>query len=104
MNPLYAAMNGNMPANGQNVAVQPPAQQMGSASSWPVNNLQNAIERAKQIASSMRNPQAFVNQYIPGVPANIANDPGQIMNWLQQTGRVSPQQIQMVNQLAGMIR
>lgn len=93
-----------MPVNGQNQPVQPAAPQMGSASSWPVNNLQNAIERAKQIASSMRDPQAIVNQYFPGIPANIANDPVQIMNWLQQTGRVSPQQIQMVNQLAGMFR
>lgn len=104
MNPLFASMQGTMPLNGQNPPVQPSASQMGSTSSWPVNNLQNAIEKAKQIASSVQNPQAFVNQYFPGIPANIANDPGQIMNWLQQTGRVSPQQIQMVNQLAGMFR
>lgn len=104
MNPLFAAMNGNTFTGGQNRPSQPAPQQMGSSSQWAANNLQAAIERAKQIASSMQNPQAFVQQYLPGVPANIANDPNQIMNWLQQTGRVSPQQVQMVNQLAGMFR
>ena len=103
MNPLFNALNGsaqNTPVNAQNGPSQP---QMGSANSF-INNLQAAIERAKQIMQSTQNPQQFVSQYLPGVPANIANDPNQIMNWLQQTGRVNPQLVQMANQIAGMMR
>lgn len=105
MNPLFNALNGSTPStpvNAQNGPSQP--QIIGPANSFPINNLQAAIERAKQIMQSTQNPQQFVSQYLPGVPANIANDPNQIMNWLQQTGRVNPQMVQMANQLAGMMR
>lgn len=89
MNPLFNAVMGGMPQ-----------QQMAG----PVGPFQNVIDRARQIAQSFQNPQQFISQFMPGIPSNIANDPNQILNWLQQTGRISPQQIQAAQQIAGMFR
>lgn len=85
MNPLFNQMHG-IPS-----APQPPM--------TPVNMLQGAIERAMQIAGSIQNPSQLLQRYLPGVPQNIMSDPNQIINWLQQTGRVTPQQIQTASQL-----
>ena len=62
---------------------------------------QNVLARASQMMQSMTNPQQLIQQFLPGVPAEIRNDPNQIINWLQQTGKVSPQQIQMAQQMMG---
>lgn len=78
MNPLFNAVMGGAPQQ---------------------NPYQGVMDRAMQIAQSIQNPQQFVSKYLPGIPQEIANDPNQIINWLQQTGRVSPQQIQMVQQV-----
>lgn len=64
-----------------------------------MNPFQNVMDRARQIAAGFQNTQQFIQQYLPGVPANMANDPQQILNWLQQTGRVTPQMMQMLNQI-----
>lgn len=81
MNPLFNMVMGNQ--SGMQ-PVQP--QQMPST---PVS-MANAIYQA------MMNPPAFVRQAIPDLPPQIANDPNQILQYLQQTGRVTPQQIQQV--------
>ena len=62
---------------------------------------QNVLARASQMMQSMQNPQQLIQQFLPGVPAEIQYDPNQIINWLQQTGKVTPQQIQMAQQMMG---
>lgn len=59
------------------------------------------MQQAQQIMNSFRNPQQMIQQMLPNVPAEIRNDPNQIINWLQQTGKVTPQQVQMVKQMTG---
>lgn len=83
MNPLFQSIMGGMG---------------GMSQPQYANPLQSMIQRAGQIYQSMQNPQAFVGQYFPYVPANIRSDPNQIVNYLQQTGRVTPQQIAFLNQ------
>ena len=95
MNPLFNMLTGGQ--NGPNLPVSP---QMNNVPPTPINGLQSVIERAR---SMMQNPMNAVRQFIPGLPENIANDPNAIINWLQQTGRVSPQQIQTAQQLQQMI-
>ena len=96
MNPFFQALTGN----------STPMLAMGGQTVQPMMNgplgvLQGAIQRANQIASGLQNPQQLVNQYFPDAPEEIRNDPGQIVNWLQQTGRVNPQMIQTARQLMG---
>lgn len=62
---------------------------------------QNILARAQQMMQQMQNPQQMIQQFLPGVPAEIRNDPNQIINWLQQNGRITPQQIQMAQQMMG---
>lgn len=62
---------------------------------------QNILARANQMMQQMQNPQQIIQQFLPGVPAEIRNDPNQIINWLQQNGRITPQQIQMAQQMMG---
>jgi len=72
---------------------------MMPAQSWANNPVQNLIQQAGQVYQTMQNPQAFVSQYFPFVPENIRNDPNMIMNYMQQTGRITPQQIAFLNQI-----
>lgn len=67
-----------------------------------MNPLFNAIMGAPMQAQQMMNPQQIVARCIPGIPQEIQNDPGRIIDWLQQTGRVSQQQVQMARQMMGM--
>ena len=96
MNPLFQALQGgSVPAQipgGQNV--QPTA-------GGPLGALQSVLQRAQQIAGGFRDPQQFVKQYLPDAPAEIQGDPNQLIGWLQQTGRVNPQAVQMARQLMG---
>lgn len=62
---------------------------------------QNILARANQMMQQMQNPQQIIQQFLPGVPAQIQHDPNQIINWLQQQGRITPQQIQMAQQMIG---
>lgn len=62
------------------------------------------LDRARSIMASMQNPAQLLQQYLPGVPQEIANDPNQIINWLQQTGRITPDQLQMASRLMGGLR
>ena len=95
MNPLY-----NMLTNGQNGPSQPLVPQMNNVPPTMPNGPQNVFQRAQQM---MQNPMQTVRQMIPGLPENIANDPNAIIGWLQQTGRISPQQIQTAQQLMQMM-
>ena len=62
---------------------------------------QNILAKASQMMQQFQNPQQLIQQMMPNVPAEIRNDPNQIINWLQQTGKITPQQIQMAQQLMG---
>ena len=96
MNPLYQALNGAMSAPTNPMSNVPSAPMNG-----PLGALQNVMARAQQIAGSMQNPQQIVQQYFPDAPAEIRNDPNQLIGWLQQTGKVNPQMVQMARQMMG---
>lgn len=95
MNPLF-----NMLTGGQNGPLQAVQQHMNNLPSMPMSGLQGVVERAR---SMMQNPMQAVRQMIPGLPDSIANDPNQIIGWLQQTGRVNPQMMQTAQQLQYMM-
>ena len=60
---------------------------------------QNPIQKANYIMQAMRNPAQFVRQQFPDIPDNIANDPNQILQYLQRTRNISNDQLnQIVNQ------
>jgi hypothetical protein len=63
--------------------------------------MQNVMAQASQMMQQIQNPQQLLQRFLPGVPAEIRNDPNQIINWLQQSGRITPQQIQMARQMMG---
>lgn len=59
----------------------------------------NPMQRFGQMMQAMRNPAAFVMQAFPDIPAQIQNNPNQILQYLQQTRHISNQQIQdLLNQ------
>ena len=95
MNPFQAIMGRFNPV--QNPGVQNPMPMGGG----PLNAMQNVMQRAQQIAGSLQNPQQLVRQYFPDAPAEVSGDPNQLLGWLQQTGRVNPQMVQMARQMMG---
>ena len=75
---------------------------MGQSSSViPQAGGNQLFSRMQQIAGMFRNPQALVQNYFPDAPAEIQGDPDRLIGWLQQTGRVNPQMIQMARQMMG---
>ena len=86
MNPLFNMLMGNQSGMPQMQPAQPPQ--------MPLAN--TPVSTANAIYQAMMNPAAFVKQAIPDLPPQIANDPNKILQYLQQTGRVTPQQIQQV--------
>ncbi len=86
MNPLFNMLMGNQSGMPQ---MQPAQPQQMQISNTPVS-------RANAIYQAMVNPAAFVRQAIPDLPPEISNDPNRILQYMQQTGRVTPQQIQQV--------
>lgn len=65
-----------------------------------LNQYQMIMNMARQM---MQNPQQAVMKAFPDMPQEIQNNPNQIMNWLQQNGRINPQMYQMANQLMHMM-
>lgn len=61
----------------------------------------NPMMMLQQMMANMQNPQQLVSRFLPNIPAEIRNDPNQIINWLQQNGKITPQQIQMAQQMMG---
>lgn len=93
MNPLFNMLMGNQSGMPQMQPTQPPQMPMANT---PVPMANTPVSTANAIYQAMINPAAFVKQAIPDLPPQIANDPNQILQYLQQTGRVTPQQIQQV--------
>ena len=96
MNPLFKAISGvSTPlSSGMNNSAP---MMSGAGMSAP----QNVLQRAMQLAQSFRNPQQLVQQFFPDAPAEVSGNPEQLIGWLQQTGRVNPQLVQMARQMAG---
>ena len=65
-----------------------------------LNQYQGIMNMARQM---MQNPQQAVANALPDLPQEIQSDPNQIVNWLQQNGRIQPQMFQMANQLMRMM-
>ena len=65
-----------------------------------LNQYQMVMNMARQM---MQNPQQAVAKAFPDLPQEIQNNPNQIMNWLQQNGRINPQMYQMASQLMQMM-
>lgn len=65
-----------------------------------LNQYQMIMNMARQM---MQNPQQAVAKAFPDMPQEIQNNPNQIMNWLQQNGRINPQMYQMASQLMHMM-
>lgn len=86
MNPLYQSqmMNGFIPA----------AQPM-----MP----QNPMQWMSFLMQAMQNAPQFVRQAFPDIPDNISNNPGQILQYLQQTRGITNKQIQQVQQTINQI-
>lgn len=84
MNPLFNMLMGSQSGM--------PQMQPAQSQQMPVT----PVSRANAIYQAMMNPAAFVRQAIPDLPPEISNDPNRILQYLQQTGRVTPQQIQQV--------
>lgn len=88
MNPLYESLRGMTGGAAQ-------------SASPPVFN--NPMQKMNYILQAMQNPAAFVKQYFPDIPNEIANDPGQILGYLQKTRGLTDQQIQQAQQMAGQL-
>ena len=65
-----------------------------------MSQYQNVMNLARQM---MQNPQQAVMNAFPDLPQEIQGNPNQIMNWLQQNGRINPQMYQTANQLMHMM-
>ena len=87
MNPLYSMLMSQQYA-------QPEQSQQPFA-------FMNPFQKANYVMRTLRDPASFVKQQFPDIPSDIANDPNQILQYLQRTRNISNEQIsQLVNQLS----
>ena len=96
MNPLFQALTGGMGLPGASSA-QTHMQSAGA----PTGAFPGVLGRVQQLASMFQNPQQLVQRYFPDAPAEVQGDPEQLIGWLQQTGRVNPQTVQMARSMMG---
>jgi hypothetical protein len=80
MNPLYQQLMGQ---------TQPSIPQQVSGIKFA-----NPLQKMQYILQAMQNPAAFVRNAIPDLPNEIANNPNQILTYLQQTRGITNEQIQ----------
>lgn len=57
--------------------------------------------RMQQLANTLQNPQQLISRYFPDAPAEVSGNPEQLLEWMQQTGKVNPQMVQMARQMVG---
>lgn len=86
MNPFQAIMGHGAPSGGM----------PSSGGMMP-----NIFQQAQQLMQRFQNPQQMVQQYFPDAPAEVSGDPGQLLQWMQQTGKVNPQMVQMAQSMLG---
>ena len=93
MNPLFQALTGGSGAM---------QSQAGSSAPMMPQMAGNGIfGRVQQLAGMFQNPQQLVQRYFPDAPAEVAGDPNQLLQWMQQTGKVNPQMVQMARNMMG---
>ena len=98
MNPFEAIMGGNGAAQ-MNAMQTAPAQTGGPFGA--LQGLQGVMDRARQLAGMFQNPQQLVSKFFPDAPKEMFGNPEQLVGWLQQTGRVNLQTVQMARQMMG---
>lgn len=54
-----------------------------------------------QMIANMMNPQQILNRFLQKVPAEIRNNPDQVLSWMRQNGMVSEEQIRQARQMMG---
>lgn len=54
----------------------------------------NPMQKTQYVVQALSNPVAFVQQMMPNLPPAISNDPNRILQYMQQSGMVTPQQVQ----------
>ena len=54
----------------------------------------NPMQRMQMFMQAMMNPAAYIRNQFPDIPAEIQNNPGQILAYLQKTRGISNQQVQ----------
>ena len=65
----------------------------------------NPMQKMQMVMQAMQNPIGFLTQRFPDIPQNIQNNPGQILQYLQQTRNISNAQIQQTdNQMQQFMR
>jgi hypothetical protein len=95
MNPMQAIMGAFTPTNSM------AGQSAHPMANGPFGALQGVMQRASQLAQTLQNPQQMIQQFFPNAPEEVRNDPDMLANWLQQSGMVSPQMVQMARQMCG---
>lgn len=95
MNPVQAIMGAFNPMSGAGGQTGRP--QIGG----PFGAIQGVMQRARQLAGMFQNPQQLVQQYFPNAPDEVRNDPDALVNWMQQSGMVDPQTVQMARSMMG---
>ena len=95
MNPLFQALKG------VSTPVQNPMGQ--SPSMMPMQGFNGILNRAQQLANMVQNPQQLVQRFLPDAPAEISGDPERLVEWMQQTGKATPQMVQMAQQMQRMM-
>ena len=59
------------------------------------------MQMVQRLAHQCQNPQMLVDRFFPNAPAEVRNDPEQLVGWMQQSGMVTPQMIQMARSMMG---
>lgn len=77
-NPYFEAMQRGAPIGGPSTPAQ-------SAPAPAPGRFSNPLQRMQFIMLALTNPAAFVQQEFPDVPANIRNNPAQVLQYLQQS-------------------
>ena len=118
MNPFQAIMgmmNGGVPGGVPNA---PSAGPLGTGSAGPsvsgrpssvpsgppgppVAGFGNPMQMVQRLAQQFQNPQMLVDRFFPNAPEEVRNDPEQLVGWMQQSGMVTPQMIQMARSMMG---
>ena len=63
--------------------------------------MQNAMAQMSSLMQQVQNPQQLIQRLLPDVPQEIMNDPNKIISWMQQTGKITQQQIMQAQQMMG---
>ncbi len=93
MNPLFQALTGGSGAVTGQVGQSMPAMQQAAGN--------GIFGRMQQLAGMLQNPQQLVQRYFPDAPAEVSGNPEQLLQWMQQTGKVNPQMVQMARNMMG---